>query len=790
MIVYIFHYVQIANINIEELISEVKSYKEPTNPNIGGSKTLATDKLRVASSKARHTVPPKKILIPGALGSPEKCSNCNRHFTARREEHSLGSSHLNTNVAVTINKQNSTQQRVKAANMVKQNNTKLPLSTSKQPHESFVFKVDFDAAKMPSKIVTANESFQPEGPSREQLSTSNWGKDCNDNVVHSVATASDFHKVDFSAVPKDMSGNKSHQSTGSSREKLSTTNWREDPSTAVSASCYHEVNLNSVSEDMYADGSLRSTRSSHEQFATAPRKDPADDLICSSMTGNSYRGLRESRATMSAQKQCKTANDQHLVFDYDGLDLIESNPSDNDVTKALDMNLFDSDLLECLPDYLSDVNELPSDVRKSYYPDVVSAMFPTLRDLSCTSDVPTTTPSATASIGQQSLFESLTEGAVSGNLLDPSPFAEMVSTDCHTFDRSTPTPSESNSRPPGVGGSVTPIMNHPSSTFQPPSEAKIVNYLPPAINPFPGIPQNSSSVPLQEHESNIQVPGNDSVDRITEFSPEWSYCDGKTKVLVLGHWSHQGGSYSCLFDGSSVPATLIQSGVLRCFCPPHEASLVSLQVAWNGFIVSNTCVFEYRRRENAANSLHDWLGVSDVQLKKLLFEKMEKLEAVLNIGAEDDMGDGGISVEDRIIRICEVLFSKPSTGAPTDLDNSSKGLSLLHVAAGLGYTKLVHLLRHYACARQAGENEAGCGDVVLPMTECLPLKKDSLGCTPLMWACWRGHQDSALLLLAWEPSSYDECDSRGCSAKVLAEEMGHLDLVQRMEEFIRWKNKG
>ena len=741
MIVSIFHYVQIANINIEELISEVKSYKEPTSPNIGDSKTLATDKLRV-TSKARHKVPPKKILIPEALGSTEKCSNCNRHFTARREEHSLDSYHLNTNVAVTINKQNSIQQRVKAANMIKQNNTKLPLSSSKQTHKSFVFNVDFDAAKMPSETVTASESLQPEGSSREQLSTSNWGKDCNDNVVHSVVPASGFHEVD----------------------------------------------LNSVSEDMSTDGSLKSTRSSDEQFATAPRKDPADDLICSSMTGNSYHGSPEPHAAMSAQKQCKTANDQHLVLDYDGLDLIESNPSYNDVTKALDMNLFDSDLLECLPDYLSDVNELPSDVRKSYYPDVVSAMFPTLRDLSGTSDVPTATPSATAPIAQQSLFESLTEGVVSGNL-NPSPFAEMVSTDCHTFDRLTPTSSESNSRPPnGVGGGVTPITNHRSPTFQPPSEAKIVNYLPPAINPFPGIPQNSSSVPL--HESNIQVPGNDSGDRITEFSPEWSYCDGKTKVLVLGHWSHQGGSYSCLFDGSSVPATLIQSGVLRCFCPPHDASLVSLQVAWNGFIVSNTCVFEYRRRENAANSLHDWLGVSDVQLKKLLFEKMEKLEAVLNIGAEDDMGDVGISVEDRIIRICEVLFSKPSTGASTDLDNGSKGLSLLHVAAGLGYTKLIHLLRHYACARQAAENEAGCSDVVLPVTECLPLKKDSLGCTPLMWACWRGHQDSALLLLAWEPSSYDECDSRGCSAKVLAEEMGHLDLAQRMEQFICCKNKG
>ncbi|XP_026550169.1 calmodulin-binding transcription activator 1-like, partial [Notechis scutatus] len=54
---------------------------------------------------------------------------------------------------------------------------------------------------------------------------------------------------------------------------------------------------------------------------------------------------------------------------------------------------------------------------------------------------------------------------------------------------------------------------------------------------------------------------------ITDFSPEWSYPEGGVKVLITGPWMDDSESYSCLFDQISVPASLIQSGVLRCYCP-------------------------------------------------------------------------------------------------------------------------------------------------------------------------------------------------------------------------------
>lgn len=42
-------------------------------------------------------------------------------------------------------------------------------------------------------------------------------------------------------------------------------------------------------------------------------------------------------------------------------------------------------------------------------------------------------------------------------------------------------------------------------------------------------------------------------------------------MLITGPWMDESESYSCLFDQISVPASLIQPGVLRCYCPGTEA---------------------------------------------------------------------------------------------------------------------------------------------------------------------------------------------------------------------------
>lgn len=46
---------------------------------------------------------------------------------------------------------------------------------------------------------------------------------------------------------------------------------------------------------------------------------------------------------------------------------------------------------------------------------------------------------------------------------------------------------------------------------------------------------------------------------------------GGVKVLITGPWQEASNNYSCLFDQISVPASLIQPGVLRCYCPGEKA---------------------------------------------------------------------------------------------------------------------------------------------------------------------------------------------------------------------------
>ncbi|KAG9352751.1 hypothetical protein JZ751_017327, partial [Albula glossodonta] len=86
---------------------------------------------------------------------------------------------------------------------------------------------------------------------------------------------------------------------------------------------------------------------------------------------------------------------------------------------------------------------------------------------------------------------------------------------------------------------------------------------------------------------------------------------GGVKVLITGPWQEASSSYSCLFDQITVPASLIQPGVLRCYCPAHDTGLVTLQVAVSNQIISNSVVFEYKARALPAlpSSQHDWLSL-------------------------------------------------------------------------------------------------------------------------------------------------------------------------------------
>lgn len=66
----------------------------------------------------------------------------------------------------------------------------------------------------------------------------------------------------------------------------------------------------------------------------------------------------------------------------------------------------------------------------------------------------------------------------------------------------------------------------------------------------------------------------------------------------------------------------------------------------------------------------------------------------------------------------------------------SGGPTLLHLAAGLGYSRLACALLHWRA-----ENPSSVLDA-----EVDALRQDSAGLTPLAWACAAGHADTARIL--------------------------------------------
>ncbi|XP_059944883.1 calmodulin-binding transcription activator 1 isoform X1 [Mesoplodon densirostris] len=296
---------------------------------------------------------------------------------------------------------------------------------------------------------------------------------------------------------------------------------------------------------------------------------------------------------------------------------------------------------------------------------------------------------------------------------------------------------------------------------------------------------------------------------VTDYSPEWSYPEGGVKVLITGPWQEASSNYSCLFDQISVPASLIQPGVLRCYCPAHDTGLVTLQVAFNNQIISNSVVFEYKARAlpTLPSSQHDWLSLDDNQFRMSILERLEQMErrmAEMTGSQQHKQGSGGGSsgggsgsgngggqaqcasgpgtlgscFESRVVVVCEKMMSRACWAKSKHLIHSKtfRGMTLLHLAAAQGYATLIQTLIKWRT------KHADSIDLEL---EVDPLNVDHFSCTPLMWACALGHLEAAVVLYKWDRRAISIPDSLGRLPLGIARSRGHVKLAECLEHLQR-----
>ena len=267
---------------------------------------------------------------------------------------------------------------------------------------------------------------------------------------------------------------------------------------------------------------------------------------------------------------------------------------------------------------------------------------------------------------------------------------------------------------------------------------------------------------------------------IVDISPEYASTEGGGKIILIGSWNNKTARYSCQFGSVSTPGDLIQNGVLRCFCPPHKPGKVKVAVLRNDVIISESVDFEYVDTEDLEEELHeelhDWLKIEDEDLKSLLVERIEAITDILDAGSNlprfQSLVGNATELEDMHVRVCEAI-SKCQNHLPISIDyNSDKVMTVLHLAASLGYTKLIQTLCNWV--------ETNSNPIIAQ--EADPCKQDQFQLTPLMWACAKGKFDTVCVLLQWDESTVNQLDACGCSPLSISRDQGYTTLVRYLEK--------
>lgn len=303
----------------------------------------------------------------------------------------------------------------------------------------------------------------------------------------------------------------------------------------------------------------------------------------------------------------------------------------------------------------------------------------------------------------------------------------------------------------------------------------------PELHEFHGGVNHNSEV--HGHENKYHSTGStgsvsgEGNSTITDYSPEWAYPEGGVKVLVTGPWDINT-AYTVLFDNFPVPTTLVQSGVLRCYCPAHEVGVATMQVSSQGFVISNSVNFEYKSPPKTEVKVES--GSSEVMYKFSLLNRLETIDEKLQIKLEPNDGSSDEATlfkqsnfEERLVSYCQKLTQRTWRSAtPTPWGVSHKGMTLLHLAAALGYSRLVCTMLTWRTDNSSMILEA----------ETDALSQDEDGYTPLMWACAKGHLEVATILYRYNHNALNVKNTLEMSPLDVAKSNNHHFLIRELEK--------
>ncbi|XP_063677125.1 calmodulin-binding transcription activator 2-like isoform X2 [Bolinopsis microptera] len=229
--------------------------------------------------------------------------------------------------------------------------------------------------------------------------------------------------------------------------------------------------------------------------------------------------------------------------------------------------------------------------------------------------------------------------------------------------------------------------------------------------------------PVSSAEASPVLPTSEYRISITTISPEWAFLAGGEKVVLVGDWERIQGPCCVVFGNTMVPAQPLRNGVLQVVCPasPHPG-VVTVHIVGQGVIITDSQTkFTYREQHSPSQ----WLNVVDSNFKYSLINRLEALESqVRMLSSTQFTGD----LQTRMCSISQTILKKLSR---TDkLPRAPRGLRLVHLAAAVGYSRLLLLLLKFSS-----------------LQECNPCSLDDMGNNALVWACVGGHTPTIYILL-------------------------------------------